>query len=296
MTRWRYEYCPAKLNLFLQVTDRREDGYHNLISLAGFTRFADRLGICSATEDSITLSGPYAGALEQAGGDSIITQLLHKLRDAGYEIPPLNIKLEKHIPLGGGLGGGSADGAGLLRALIRLNMIEHTDEINQIASMTGADLAVCIRPAFQMMRDTGAQLTPLMPPQDTVYCVLANPQIHLSTPQIFARLDTDSMFSGVLETTTIQQMLSAGRWGEILAIGNNLTAPACGLAPEIDVLLSEMAQFGTEKLEAAYLGAAMSGSGASCFALLGTKQAADQLARHLGRLNFWSYSTELISG
>ena len=95
MTCWRYEYCPAKLNLFLQVTDRREDGYHNLISLAGFTRFADRLGICSATEDSITLSGAYAGALEQAGGDSIITQLLHKLRDAGYEIPPLNIKLEK---------------------------------------------------------------------------------------------------------------------------------------------------------------------------------------------------------
>ena len=110
MTRWKYEYCPAKLNLFLQVTDRREDGYHNLISLAGFTRFADRLGICSATEDSITLSGAYAGALEQAGGDSIITQLLHKLRDAGYEIPPLNITLEKHIPLGGGLGGGELGG------------------------------------------------------------------------------------------------------------------------------------------------------------------------------------------
>jgi 4-diphosphocytidyl-2-C-methyl-D-erythritol kinase len=296
VTGWIYEYCPAKLNLFLQVTDRREDGYHNLVSLAGFTRFSDRLDICPAPQDRLTLTGPFGDALLHAGGDTIISRLVRRLRAAGYDIPPLDINLQKHIPLGGGLGGGSADGAGLLRALIKLNIIEHTDEINQIASTIGADLAVCIRPAFQMMRDTGTVTEPLMPPQKPVYCVLANPALRLSTPHVFAGLAPDSLFGGRIETAQIEQMLTAGRWAEILAIGNNLTEAAIALAPEIGVLLSGIRGFGTDRLKDEFMGAAMSGSGASCFALLTTKQAADRLAAHLDSLNFWSYSTELIEG
>jgi len=291
-----YEYCPAKVNLFLQATQKRKDGYHNLVSLVAFTRFADKLAIAHAEQDSLTVSGPYAEALEGAGGDTILSCLMRELRAAGYLIPPLDIHLEKHIPLGGGLGGGSADGAGLLRALFRLKIINETDpKIYQIASKIGADLPICMTPSFQVMRETGSLIEPLKPPPDSIFCVLANPAIHLSTPDVFAGLDANSLFKGKLETEQIEQKLVSGQWQELIGIGNNLTEAAVQLCPEINMLISEMTKFGRQNLAKMFIGAAMSGSGASCFSLVTSKEAADRLAAYLKGLNFWAQSTELIN-
>ena len=290
------ETCPAKVNLFLQATEKRADGYHNLVSLVGFTKFADTLEITISQQDNLSLSGPYADRLIAAGGDSIISRLLHSLRSAGYDIPSLDIHLEKHIPLGGGLGGGSADGAGFLRGLVSLGVIDKADRnIYKYASMIGADLAICITPSFQIMRGTGTDIEPIPSPSDQVYCVLANPEQGLATHAVFGALAEHAFFTGRLDTAEIAQMLAARHWQDIIGIGNNLTEAAISLCPEIGSLIDEMRQFGAQNFGAQFLGAAMSGSGSSCFALFSHKSAADALALHLKGRNFWAQSTELIN-
>ena len=103
----------AKVNLCLQVLGKRGDGYHDLLSFAGFTDFGDRLSVCIHSEDNFSITGPFAKTLEAAGGDSLCGKAVTLIREAGFRLPPLNIKLEKNIPLGGGLGGGSSDAAAI---------------------------------------------------------------------------------------------------------------------------------------------------------------------------------------
>ena len=115
----------AKINLFLKITGRRPDGLHDLSSLVCFADYGDYLECAPDSapeyapvgEDRLALGGPLADALEEAGGAGLITAALQALREAGCAIPPLAVRLEKNLPTGGGLGGGSADAAALLRFL-----------------------------------------------------------------------------------------------------------------------------------------------------------------------------------
>ena len=136
---WHKIVAPAKLNLCLQVLAKRDDGYHELLSFAGFTSFGDRLSVAVAARDRIELSGPFAKALEAAGGDTLCGNVLAVLRNADIGLPPLHIKLVKNIPLGGGLGGGSSDAAALL-ALI-------ADKIPNLANLRNSlNLAAAEQP------------------------------------------------------------------------------------------------------------------------------------------------------
>src|SRR5690606_10566140 len=95
------EPAPAKLNLALAVTGRREDGYHLLDSLVTFTAFADRIGLSPAEEDRFTLSGRFAETLV-ADGDNLVTRARDRLRavlaGTGQAAPPVHIHLEKNLP------------------------------------------------------------------------------------------------------------------------------------------------------------------------------------------------------
>ena len=103
-TLWHQIDAPAKFNLCLQVLKKREDGYHELLSFAGFTRFGDRLSVCVQPQDKMEYEGPFADALVRAGGDSLCKKLCQGLREAGYDLPPLHIRLEKISRLAAGWG------------------------------------------------------------------------------------------------------------------------------------------------------------------------------------------------
>ena len=81
----------AKVNLCLQVLGKQEDGYHELLSFAGFTNFGDRLSVCIHTEDVFRVTGPFAKELEAAGGDSLCRKAVALIREAGFNLPPLHI-------------------------------------------------------------------------------------------------------------------------------------------------------------------------------------------------------------
>lgn len=290
---WHQIVAPAKVNLCLQVLGKRDNGYHDLLSFAGFTEFGDRLWVAVAPDDKpkdkIELSGPFADKLNAAGGDTLCAKVIEALRQADIALPPLHIKLEKNIPLGGGLGGGSTDAAALLRLIADKIVPQQIskDALFSIATVIGADVPVCLYPDWQIMTGTGTQCQPatlFLPDKDTLYAVLANPNLHVATADIFAELQGYSASA----LPQLEGAIKTGDVAQILSIGNDLTAPACARHPEIHALIDQLG-----RAHSGFIGAGMSGSGASCFALTANKSEAAQLAARLQKNGFWAQATQM---
>ena len=113
---WHEIVAPAKLNLCLQVLGKRRDGYHEVLSFACFTTFGDRLSVAIAEKASRAV-WPFCLCIKRSWRRYTIAKVTEMLRQADIALPPLHIRLEKNIPLGGGLGGGSADAAAFLRLI-----------------------------------------------------------------------------------------------------------------------------------------------------------------------------------
>ena len=289
-TLWQQINAPAKFNLCLQVLKKRKDGYHELLSFAGFTQFGDRLSVCVQPQDKMEYEGPFADALVRAGGDSLCKKLYRGLREAGYDLPPLHIRLEKNIPLGGGLGGGSTDAAALLRLISDkiLPLTLSSEEVFEQAAKIGADVPVCLYPGWQIMTGTGTKRRPVSLPVDSdipIYVVLANPGLPLSTAEIFDGLSEYSVSAESQLVDYIQQ----GDLEKIIAIGNDLTAPAVARYPEIARLIEVLGQ-----PHKGFIGSGMSGSGSSCFSLTTDKSSAQFLAQGLKKKGFWAHTTEIL--
>ena len=116
--------APAKINLFLRICGKTDAGYHLLDSAIVFTRFGDHMTIEPANSDRLAIIGEFAVGLESLD-NNLVMAALKGFRAAGGVIGGLSITLEKNIPIGAGLGGGSADAAALLRAVNRLISKRH---------------------------------------------------------------------------------------------------------------------------------------------------------------------------
>ncbi len=277
----------AKVNLCLQVLGKREDGYHDLLSFAGFTDFGDRLSVCVHSEDKLNITGPFAKTLEAAGADNLCNKTLNLIREAGFNLPPLYIKLEKNIPLGGGLGGGSSDAAALLRLIAKHLLPKQikNEQLYNIARELSADVPVCLMPNWQVMTGTGTKTQRTFLPRSMrhpIYAVLANPQIHLSTAEIFAQIDLYSTSN----LSQLEELIAMGELADIIAIGNDMAAPVCAKYPEIAGLIDHL-----NIPHNGFIGAGMSGSGASCFALTKNEEAAMECCASLSGKNIWAQVT-----
>ena len=145
-------FAPAKINLTLHVTGRRADGYHLLDSLVVFADLGDRLWLDPGAQMSLEVSGPFADGVPRDDSNLVWRAAMA----AGWRGA---IRLEKNLPHGAGIGGGSADAAALLRAL-------HGDDAMRVIGpeatlALGADVPVCLHTGPQRMRGIGEQLTRL---------------------------------------------------------------------------------------------------------------------------------------
>ena len=109
--------APAKINLFLRICGKNSAGYHLLDSLVAFTDFGDCLTIKPAHRDELFLTGNFADTINVHSKNNLVMRALNAFRQNGGSIGPLHIVLEKRIPVGAGLGGGSSDAAALLLAI-----------------------------------------------------------------------------------------------------------------------------------------------------------------------------------
>lgn len=266
--------APAKINLTLAVTGKREDGYHLLESLVAFASIGDRLGFAPAERLSLSCEGERAAGLPAASDNLVIKAALGFAETFGVQ-PNVALTLHKTLPVEAGLGGGSSDAAALLRGFARIFGVKETDpRLFALASRLGADVPVCLAGTAAIMRGVGEQVMPVTIPAD-LPIVLVNPGIGVSTKTVFQRLrlpcpPPPTLLPGALATLEgLRQAVKAGR--------NDLAPPAMEIAPEIEQTLRALTQ------APGLIAARMSGSGASCFALYEDAAAADRASGLIAR-------------
>ncbi len=278
----------AKLNLFLEVTGRRGDGYHELDSLIVFAGTGDRLEMFPANDLTLEIGGPH-GAPLSAGADNLVVAAARALRQSAGKTVGARIVLDKRIPVAAGVGGGSADAAAALdglNELWRLGLGEA--RLRELGITLGADVPVCLfgRPA--LVRGSG-EIIQRAPPLPPAWLVMANPGIALATPAVFeARRGAFSEpHDWPPDVKTLGDLIAA-----LEERRNDLEPPARSLVPEIDRVLAALADLPGARL------ARMSGSGATCFAIFATAEEARRAAALLtGREpGWWVAAAPLLHG
>ncbi|EDI2352307.1 4-(cytidine 5'-diphospho)-2-C-methyl-D-erythritol kinase [Salmonella enterica subsp. enterica serovar Heidelberg] len=184
MTHWP---SPAKLNLFLYITGQRADGYHTLQTLFQFLDYGDTLHIEPRRDGEIHLLTPVNGVENE---DNLIVRaarLLMKIASESGRLPAgsgADISIEKRLPMGGGLGGGSSNAATVLVALNHLWQCGLSiDELATLGLTLGADVPVFVRGHAAFAEGVGEILTPVNPPEK--WYLVAHPGVSIPTPVIF---------------------------------------------------------------------------------------------------------------
>lgn len=266
--------APAKVNLFLHVGPVAADGYHPLASLVAFADVGDAVTVRPAGGLSLTVTGPFAGELND-GGDNLILQALRALGQAtGVGDPPVAVTLDKQLPIAAGLGGGSSDAGAALKAVRdMLDLPLDDDALAGAAAAVGADGPMCLHARAAWAEDRGDRLTfePRLPP---LPALLINPGVPSPTGAVYRAYDEGSAGSadrpeppGDWAASTVIDWLSEQR--------NDLEAPAVALQPAIGQALTAAARLPGVRL------VRMSGSGATVFALFDTADQAAAAARRL---------------
>jgi len=283
------EFAPAKVNLTLHVLGRRADGYHEIESLVVFADCGDRLTLAAGGPLELAVRGPTAAAAGESDGNLV----LKAARALAERVPGLRLgrfELDKQLPVAAGLGGGSSDAAAALRLLARANALPLNDErLYAAAAATGADVPVCLDPRPRMMRGVGEILSaPMVLPK--LPAVLVNPGVAVATGDVFAALAAPALPAPVKPESFVPPGARAASLLSALEVRrNDLEAPAIALQPVIADVLAALRAFPTCRL------ARMSGSGATCFGVFATPDAAQDAARDLknAHSDWWATATML---
>ncbi|HJQ61063.1 MAG TPA: 4-(cytidine 5'-diphospho)-2-C-methyl-D-erythritol kinase [Vineibacter sp.] len=284
--------APAKVNLYLRIVGRRDDGYHLLDSLIAFASLADQVTAEPADTLSLEVDGPFAAALaDQPADDNLVLRAARALAAALDIAPRARLRLTKNIPVAAGLGGGSADAAAALHVLVALWHAELPEErLRAIAAGLGADVPVCLAGRAAVVSGIGDVMAPA-PTLPACGLLLVNPGVPLPTPSVF-QAAARRAGAGFAEPLPIGRApASVQDLAQALAVrGNDLTEAAISLVPEIAQALARLRATPGCRL------AAMSGSGATCFALYDDLMAAEhaRLALRDARPLWWSDAGALL--
>jgi 4-diphosphocytidyl-2-C-methyl-D-erythritol kinase len=275
--------APAKLNLYLHVMGKREDGYHEIDSLAIFTASGDTISIQPAplkSGISFSSDGPFASNMGP-DNNNLVLQAARLLADeAGPAFRDVAIQLTKRLPVAAGIGGGSSDAAATLRALDRFWGLGLSEErLAELGLSLGADVPMCLRRQPVFVGGIGEDLSdaPELPP---LSLVLVNPGVPVETPTVFkARtgvFSKQARFKGPIEDEAALAKLLKDRT-------NDLTDAAISIAPVIKNVLHAIDD------QPGCLLARMSGSGATCYGIFTDSASADtaRKAIHTAQSQWW---------
>jgi 4-diphosphocytidyl-2-C-methyl-D-erythritol kinase len=287
-------HAPAKLNLGLYLGRARPDGLHELCSIFEPLALADLLRIEVAERDEVVCPG--------VEGENLAARALAKLRERGWDAPPLRIEIEKRTPVAAGLGGGSADAAAVLRlaadptALDRVRRKPRIARLSanspngaggaiadlpSIAAELGADVPSQLRPALALVRGAGERVEPLPAPAEHAALLLPSGG-GLSTKDVFDEADRLGLGRDEAELDDLAARLraAAGAGASPLAwvdlIVNDLEPAAVSLRPDIGEALDALRGTGAPAVF-------LSGSGPTTVALFPTLNEAERAAESLDR-------------
>lgn len=259
--------APAKVNLFLHLAGKRADGYHLLETLAVFPQIGDALYFTPGDVLTLQVEGEFAAA-SGSGEDNLVLRAARLLNHEAGTHHGAHIRLVKNIPVGAGLGGGSADAAATLKALNRFWGLEIPfARLTQMAATLGADVPMCMHSVPLYAHGIGEQITLADRDAQPLWMVLTHPNIVLSTATVFAAVTPDQHEGAALE--------------------NHLYPAANALAPVVGEVIDALR---VTTSGGAALKVAMSGSGACCYALFADEQAAQACVEQMQKRHpqWWS--------
>ncbi len=256
MTRWP---SPAKLNLFLYITGQRADGYHELQTLFQFLDYGDTLTIEPRQDGQLRLLTPLKGVPDEENLIVRAARLLMKTAAQTHRLAEgsgADISIEKRLPMGGGLGGGSSNAATVLVALNHLWQCGLSeDELAAIGLTLGADVPVFVRGHAAFAEGVGEQLTPIDVAEK--WYLVVHPGVSIPTPMIF----NDPELPRNTPKRSIDTLLKC-------EFGNDCEVIARKRFREVDEVLSWLLEYAPSRL---------TGTGACVFAEFDTELAARQV-------------------
>jgi 4-diphosphocytidyl-2-C-methyl-D-erythritol kinase len=259
------ELAYAKLNLVLHVGAPREDGVHPICSLMASIDLADELTATprESGEDNVDAPG--------VEGENLAARALAEFRSrAGRELPPLDLQIDKRIPVAAGLGGGSADAAAALRIANELAGVPlGAEELLRLAADLGSDVPSQLDPRHALVQGVGERVEPLELPK--LSAVLVPDREGLSTRTVYAEFDRLGGARASLDPEPLRKLAAAAPAELAAGLENDLQQAALSLRPDLSAKLDSLRSAGA-------LGVAVSGSGPTCFGLFTDREAAEEAA------------------
>lgn len=251
---WSWWPAPAKLNLFLHITGRRADGYHALQTVFRLLDWGDRIGLRLRDDGRIMRIGDSIAGVEPE--QDLAVRAARALQQATGCALGADIRVEKHVPAGGGFGGGSSDAASVLVVLNRLwGTGLDEDALAAIGLRLGADVPVFVRGRNAWAEGVGEILTPVtLPP---AWYVVVHPGVHVPTPALFA----------APELTRDAPVATIGDFASGALTGNAFEPVLRAREPAVEAVFQALSAVGTPRL---------TGSGSGCFVEFPSPQAACQ--------------------
>ncbi|MDF0751865.1 4-(cytidine 5'-diphospho)-2-C-methyl-D-erythritol kinase [Marinobacter sp. 71-i] len=245
---------PAKLNLFLHILGRRPDGYHELQTLFQFLDYGDTITLTPRTDGQIVLEQSIPGVPDD---ENLVVRAARQLAAAANrEVPGASIAVDKRLPMGGGLGGGSSNAATTLLGLNQLWGLNYSlDELAELGLALGADVPVFVRGHSAWGEGVGERLTDAHPPED--WFLVIKPPCDISTREIFSEQGLTRDTPGIKIAPAFE--------GDASRYRNDCEDVVRRLYPEVHQSLEWLAQFGPARL---------TGTGACIFGRFPTESAA----------------------
>lgn len=262
--------APAKVNLNLHVAPARADGFHPLDSLVARLDFADHITITPRHEPGVTLTCQALSDTppQQNLAARAAQVMLDRAEAAGLNTPGLAIDLQKTIPAGAGLGGGSSDAAAVLAALNeRLGLHLPMDELAHLAATLGSDVPLFLGPSAVRMTGRGEIVQPIGLPE--LWVVLLLPNLHCPTGEVYRAFDQAPPPPPANQLTAGEVIAPPSNWRGRLV--NHLEAPACIVCPPLRTIIETL----RSRLD---VPVHLSGSGSSLFVLCDSPAEADRIA------------------
>lgn len=265
--------APAKINLTLDVTGVRADGYHTIRSVMQTVDLCDRITVSLREQSGIALS--LSDPALPTGRDNIAFRAAEVFMEQSGWQQGLYIEVEKHIPMQAGMAGGSADAAGVLAALRELSGAGiSTEDLCAWGLRVGADVPFCIRGGCALAGGIGERLTPL-PVLPECWIAVVKPAAGVSTAEAYRRVDQ----AAISRRPDTAAMASAVRKGDMAGVAREV----CNVFEE-GMALEEVAAIRTAMRAHSPLASQMTGSGSAVFALFEDENRARDCARALSNL------------
>jgi len=273
MTETREKAC-AKLNISLDVARRRDDGYHDMVMVMQTVSLCDELQLSLNGSGAVTASSNLR-FIPSDERNLAVRAALRYLEAVGESGQGVHIDIRKNIPVGAGMGGGSADAAAVLRAMNRLYGERlGRRALEELACAVGSDVAFCVAGGTALAEGRGERLTDLPPLPDCRF-VICKPEFSVSTPELFRKLDQTPPRRHP-DTAGIVQGIEAGSLTEVCRRMYNVFEDVR------DRRLRTVAEIRSRLLDHGALSAMMTGTGSAVFGVFEEEASARKAARDLG--------------